>query len=355
MKLLKATRLLLKGSGAVINGKYTTSVRDVIDCFQEGWESQVLRRNLSVDGSGTYLLLALGFISKGRQLLASGMSLPSVLEMLDEDLEVLKSNHSIYDVIKNIGSEDIVLNCMKYKGRHIVIDEHTDCRDDFIVEDNGYRVMYKSSGTSKDNVPVLVSAKVSDFADIEDYYGGILVTTEIEGEAKFTLEQMDVTLVLVDADGLYDMHNLMECDAKGRGKGSCEVHFDYTIMKGNGELPHIPKGQNGYVEALRSIRRNGKNGCVFIYVGGRNSYDKANRVREYRQCIFNMEHLKDGTTFGNGLGIMPKNVIHESGVNNLITGREGGVDSYWLVVDCIKKAKSVAKEILSVSRVVNKN
>ncbi len=276
-------------------------------------------------------------------------------QMQKQALEVLKSNHSIYDVIKNIGSEDIVLNCMKYKGRHIVIDEHTDCRDDFIVEDNGYRVMYKSSGTSKEDVPVLVSAKVSDFADIEDYYGGILVTTEIEGEAKFTLEQMDITLVLVDADGLYDMHNLMECDDKGRGKGSCEVHFDYTIMKGNGELPHIPKGQNGYVEALRSIRRNGKNGCVFIYVGGRNSYDKANRVREYRQCIFNMEHLKDGTTFGNGLGIMPKNVIHESGVNNLITGREGGVDSYWLVVDCIKKAKSVAKEILSVSRVVNKN
>ncbi len=78
-------------------------------------------------------------------------------------------------------------------------------------------------------------------------------------------------------------------------------------------------------------------------------------MREYRQCIFNMEHLKDGTTFGNGLGIMPKNVIHESGVNNLITGREGGVDSYWLVVYCIKKAMSVAKEILSVSRVVKKN
>ena len=352
--LKKATQLLFKGSSAVINGKYTTSVRDVIDCFQDGWENQVLRRELPVDGSGTYLLLALGFIQRGRRLLAGGMSLPSVLEMLGEDLEVIKSSHTIFDVIENIAREDVLEPLKKYDGRHIVIDANSDTKEDFIVADNGYRVMYRSEkGENKVDVPVLAREMITDFTEVENYFGGIVCTTHIEGEAKYVLEQMEITLVIADKEELHDIHCLMNCDANGRGVGSCEVHFDYVTLQGAGEIPFISEGKNGYVEAYRAIRRNGKKGCVFIYVGGKNAYDKANRVREYRQCLYNIKHRDMGTTFGNGLGIMPKNVIHEEGVNNLLTGRKDGVDSYWLVMDCIKRAKSVAKEILSVGAVVN--
>ena len=146
----------------------------------------------------------------------------------------------------------------------------------------------------------------------------------------------------------------MVCDANGGGFGSCEVHFDYITLQGEGDIPYIEKGVNDYMEAYRNIRRNGKKGCVFVYIGGKNGYDKENRVREYRQGVYNLEHISEGTVLGNGRCFdRTSNPIHKAGIDNLITERTGGVDTVYVMRDCIKKARSVAKEILSVNCVVN--
>ena len=354
--LKKATRLLLDSKGAMINGRYTTSCRDVIDQFQEGWELQVIRRQLSVDGSGTYVMLAIGFIEKGRQMLVGGMSLPEVLNILEAPMRVQLSNYGIEEVLEHICRKDILDVLVKHQGKHIVVDDKCDCAEDFIVEDNGYRVMYPpiSGHESKDGVKVLVKEKVSDFSEIQDFYNGIIVTTSVEGEAKFTLEQMKVTLVIVDQEQLYDLHHLMKCDASGSGYGSCEVHFDYVTLQGLGDIPFIEKSDNDYIEAYRKIRRNGKKGCVFIYIGGKNSLDKTNRTREYRQGLYNLEHISEGTVLGNGRCFAyTKNPIHKNGIDNLTTERKGGIDTAHVIINSVKKAKSVAKEILSVKRIVN--
>ena len=194
MKKLKlATRSLLDNGGAIINGRYTTSCRDVINQFRDSWELRVISRQLPIDGSGTYVMLALGFIEQGRKMLASGMSLPDVLEILEEPMRVQTSNLGIREVLEHICREEIAEVLLKYQDRHIVVDDKCDCAEDFVVVDNGYRVMYPpiSGHTSKENVRVLVKEKITDFEEIQDYFGGIIITTNIEGEAKFTLEQME--------------------------------------------------------------------------------------------------------------------------------------------------------------------
>lgn len=350
--LIKATSLVLHGGGAVINGRYTTSVRDVIDEFRDGYEMQIIRRGLMEDCSGTYIMLLCGFLSRGRKMLASGISLPEVLEKLEEPLELIKSNDTLRDLLYVVSGRDIAEVLLKYEGRYILI-EDGDSQDDYILEDTGYRVAYKSNGLNKKDSVVLVQETVKVFEDVEFYFGGIVICCNIEQEALQVLKQMEITLVLVNKEQLYDLHHLMECDSLGKGLGSVEVFWDYVILQGGGDLPYIPKGETPYQEGFRAIRRAGKEGIIIIYVGGVNESDRRIRKKLYKQGLLNMNHYSEGTIEGNGLGFKDTtNVIHQEGIDFLRNGRYGGCDSYYLVQKAIENAKSVSKELLSVGATV---
>ena len=350
--LEKAIRLLLMGSSAMINGRYTNSVRDIINQFGGTYELDIIKRGLLEDGSSTYMLLAIGFIEQGRKMLASGMSLPEVIEILEEPIELIKTNDTLDDLLWNIGDRDVVDTVLRYRDRHIILDKGD--YEDYIVIDKGYRVPCKAKGGNKDNVKVLCCDIVEHFSQIEDFYGGIVICNEIKREARFTVEQMDITVVEVNNDYFFDLWHLVEADENGVGLASCEVFENYLTIDGKGDLPYIPKGTSDYDEALRAIRRAGSDGAVIIYVGGKTKYDIDRRYRQYQQCLFNLKHYSYGTIEGNGLGFRTtNNVIHRAGIEKVFSGRYGGVDSLYVIEKCISNAKSVAKELISVGAVVN--
>lgn len=350
--LEKAIRLLLMGNSAMINGRYTNSVRDVINQFGGHYEIDILKRGLLEDGSSTYLLLAMGFVEQGKKMLTSGMSLPEVVKILEEPISLIKTNDTLENLLWNIGDRDVVNTVLKYKDRHIILDKGD--YEDFVVEDKGYRVPYKANGGNKESVKVLCCDIVEDFSQIEDFYGGIVICNEIKREARFTVEQMNITVVEVNNDYFVDLWHLVEADENGVGLASCEVFEDYLTIDGKGKMPFLAKGTSEFDEALRAVRRAGSEGLVIVYVGGKTKYDIDKRYNQYKQCLFNLKHYSHGTIDGNGLGFKTtNNVIHRAGISRVFSGRYGGVDSFYVIDKCVKNAKSIAKELISVGAVVN--